>query len=124
MRTDDADTGHYRLRRHSRTPTWLALSWRALVAVGLIGIALAVHWFDRGGLRQNSGVPVTFADILYFTMITVTTVGYGDIVPVTQQARMFDTSSSRRSGCSYGSSFWERRMISYSRASGRNGVCR
>ena len=51
MRTDDADTGHYRLRRQSRTPAWLALSWRALVAVGLIGIALAVHWFDRDGLR-------------------------------------------------------------------------
>ena len=91
MRNDDADTDDYRLRRRSRTPAWLALSWRALVALALIGIALAVHWFDRDGLRQNSGAPVTFADILYFTMITVTTVGYGDIVPVTQQARMFDT---------------------------------
>ena len=29
----------------------------------LIGIALAVHWFDRDGLRQSSGAPVTFADI-------------------------------------------------------------
>lgn len=69
----------------------MALSWRALVALALIGIALAVHWFDREGLRQSSGKPVTFADILYFTMITVTTVGYGDIVPVTQQSRLFDT---------------------------------
>jgi voltage-gated potassium channel len=34
---------------------------------------------------------INFADVLYFTMITVTTVGYGDIVPVTQQARLFDT---------------------------------
>lgn len=61
------------------------------MALALIGIALAVHWFDREGLRQSSGKPVTFADILYFTMITVTTVGYGDIVPVTQQSRLFDT---------------------------------
>ena len=91
MRTDDDHAAEYRLRRRSRTPAWLALSWRALVALGLIGIALAVHWFDREGLAQNSGKPVTFLDILYFTMITVTTVGYGDIVPVTQQARMFDT---------------------------------
>lgn len=81
----------YHLYRRSRTPAWLALSWRALLAVALIGVALAVHWFDRDGLRQSSGAPVTFADILYFTMITVTTVGYGDIVPVTQQARLFDT---------------------------------
>ncbi len=81
----------YHLYRRSRTPVWLALSWRALLALGLIGIALAVHWFDRDGLRQSSGEPVTFTDILYFTMITVTTVGYGDIVPVTQQSRLFDT---------------------------------
>ena len=87
MRTDDAYTVHYRLRRQSRTPVWLALSLRALVAAGPIGIGLAVHWFDREGLRQNSGAPVTFADILYFKMITVTTVDYGDIVPVKQQAR-------------------------------------
>lgn len=91
MPSDDPDRAQYHLRRQSRTPVWLALSWRALFALALIGIALAVHWFDREGLRQNSGEPVTFADILYFTMITVTTVGYGDIVPVTQQARMFDT---------------------------------
>ena len=90
MHRDD-QTPHYHLYRPSRTPAWLALSWRALLAFALIGIALAVHWFDRDGLRQSSGAPVTFADILYFTMITVTTVGYGDIVPVTQQARLFDT---------------------------------
>jgi hypothetical protein len=47
-----------------------------------------VHWLDRDGLRQSSGEPISFADILY---ITVTTVGYGDIVPVTQQARLLDT---------------------------------
>ncbi len=79
------------LYRRGRTPLWLALSWRALLALALISIALAVHRFDRDGLRQSSGEAVTFADILYFTMNTVTTVGYGDIVPVTQQSRLFDT---------------------------------
>ena len=91
MRADDAEPKFYHLRRRSRTPAWVTLLWRILLAFVLIGIALAVHWFDREGLRQSSGEPITFADVLYFTMITVTTVGYGDIVPVTQQARMFDT---------------------------------
>ena len=91
MRAEEAESAHYRLRRQSRTPAWLALFWRVLLAFVLIGIALAVHWFDRDGLRQASGEPISFADVLYFTMITVTTVGYGDIVPVTQQARLFDT---------------------------------
>ncbi len=77
--------------RKRRTPAWLSPAWRFALAFGLIGIALAVHWFDHDGLRQSSGEPITFADVLYFRMITVKTVGYGDIVPVTQQARLFDT---------------------------------
>jgi len=28
--------------------------------------------------------------VLYFTMVTITTVGYGDIVPITPRARLFD----------------------------------
>ena len=81
----------YRLHRKSRTPVWLDLGWRLILALALIGIALAVHWFDRDGLRDQIDGHITFVDVLYFTMITVTTVGYGDIVPVTAQARMFDT---------------------------------
>jgi voltage-gated potassium channel len=79
------------LRRRNGVPAWLALGWRILLAFALIGIALAVHWFDRDGLRDNVDGQITFADVLYFTMITITTVGYGDIVPVTVSARMFDT---------------------------------
>ena len=54
-------------------------------------MVLAAHWLDRGGLRDNLDGEISFTDVLYFTMITVTTVGYGDIVPVTDRARMFDT---------------------------------
>ena len=79
------------LRRKSATPAWLSLIWRLSLAFGLIGIALAVHWFDRDGLKDNVDGAISFADVLYFTMITITTVGYGDIVPVTEQARLFDT---------------------------------
>jgi voltage-gated potassium channel len=79
------------LRRRSGTPVWASLLLRVLLAFGLVAIALAVHWLDRDGLRDNVDGKVGFVDILYFTMITITTVGYGDIVPVTEQARLFDT---------------------------------
>jgi len=72
-------------------PVWLSLLFRVLIALLLVAIALAGHWFDRDGLRDNVDGAISFADVLYFTMITITTVGYGDIVPVTEQARLFDT---------------------------------
>ena len=78
------------LRRPSTTPVWVQIGWRVLFVVGLIGLAVGVHWFDRDGLRDSAGGEISFIDILYFTMISVTTTGYGDIVPVTEQARMFD----------------------------------
>ena len=88
-RGDATTTGA--LRRRRRTPVWLSLLWRVGLVLALLGIALAGHWLDRAGLRDNIDGHISFADVLYFTMITVTTVGYGDIVPVTQQARLFDT---------------------------------
>lgn len=81
-----------KLRRAGRRSERRALALRLLLAFALIGLAVAGHWFDRAGLRDNAnpGDPIGFVDVLYFTMITVTTVGYGDIVPVTDGARLFD----------------------------------
>ncbi len=67
-----------------------ALLIRATLIVGLLTAVLAVLWWDRAGLRDNTDGDVSFKDVVYFTMITVTTVGYGDIVPVTDRARMID----------------------------------
>ncbi|ALG75265.1 potassium channel protein [Azospirillum thiophilum] len=61
----------------------------AIVAV-LLMLVVAVFWFDRDGLKDQIDGTVTFPDILYFAMITVTTVGYGDIVPVSHTARLID----------------------------------
>lgn len=92
MRPDDpAPEKLLTLRRRSGTPAWLSLVFRVVLAFALIAVALAGHWFDRDGLRDNIDGSISFVDVLYFTMITITTVGYGDIVPVTEQARMFDT---------------------------------
>ena len=88
---DDATSPRLTLRRASGRPGWVSLLMRIGLVFALIGVALAVHWFDRGGLHDNVDDKITFPDVLYFTMITITTVGYGDIVPVTERARMFDT---------------------------------
>jgi voltage-gated potassium channel len=51
---------------------------------------ISVVWLDREGLQDHSDGHMSFSDVVYFTMVTVTTVGYGDIVPVTPRARMID----------------------------------
>jgi len=78
------------LHRRSLASPWRKLGLRAGLALGLLTTAFALLWFDRDGLKDNIDGVVTFADTLYFTMITITTVGYGDIVPVTEKARLID----------------------------------
>lgn len=84
------DVSHF-LRRRSTLPIWVDLAWRMALIIGLIAIVLVVHWIYRDGLHDNLDSHITFVDVLYFTTVTVTTVGYGDIVPVSQGARLFET---------------------------------
>ena len=58
--------------------------------LGLLVLAIIVHWLERDGLKDSYDGTVSFLDVVYFTMISITTTGYGDIVPVSNQARMFD----------------------------------
>jgi voltage-gated potassium channel len=81
---------HATLKRKSTLPVWASIGWRVLAVLALVGLAIAVHWFDRAGLRDNYDGEISFADIVYFTMISITTTGYGDIAPVTERARLFD----------------------------------
>ncbi|QQP89072.1 potassium channel family protein [Skermanella sp. TT6] len=63
---------------------------RGGIILALVATVIAVFWFDREGLKDNLDDHISFSDILYFTAVTITTVGYGDIVPVTDTARLID----------------------------------
>jgi voltage-gated potassium channel len=78
------------LRRKSPLPVWVQIGWRVALVFGLLLFAIAVHWFERDGLRDSYDGEVSFVDVIYFTMISITTTGYGDVVPVADHTRMFD----------------------------------
>jgi voltage-gated potassium channel len=73
-----------------RVPVWGDLGIRLGLALFLIGIVVAIHWFDRDGLVDAVDGHVSFLDIVYFTMISVTTTGFGDITPVSDSARLVE----------------------------------
>jgi voltage-gated potassium channel len=58
----------------------------------LIAAATAILWYTRDGLIDNTHPqkPLSFMDVLYFAIVSLTTVGYGDIVPMTPLARFIN----------------------------------
>lgn len=87
---------HYRgplfkpLRRAVKVPVWGDFFIRIGLALALVFVVVIIHWFDRDGLVDSVDGHVSFSDIVYFTMISITTTGFGDIAPVTDRARMIE----------------------------------
>ena len=78
------------LMRRSTLGVWAQLGIRLGLLLALLAFIISVHWVERAAFRDNVDGKMSFADIIYFTMISATTTGYGDIVPVTERARLFD----------------------------------
>ena len=79
------------LPERTRSPWW-ELTRRILLALGiLVGTVLLVY-LDRNGYRDNAnpGKTITLVDAVYYTTVTLSTTGYGDIAPVEPHARMIN----------------------------------
>ena len=78
------------LRRAVNVPVWGDLGIRLGLALLMISIVVMIHWLDRDGLVDNLDGEVSFLDVIYFTMISITTTGFGDIAPISDRARLVE----------------------------------
>jgi hypothetical protein len=70
--------------------------WSAVSVYLIIGLIWAlfysiIEFFDPGSFRY-SGSPTLLlsdSDLIYYSFVTITTLGYGDIVPATIHAKSF-----------------------------------
>ncbi|WP_307853949.1 potassium channel family protein [Nocardioides palaemonis] len=87
--SNPASVGRVSLPERTRSPWW-ELGRRVLLALAiLIGTWLLV-WFDRDGYRDGNDPTNTLSllDAFYYTTVTLSTTGYGDIAPVSDGARL------------------------------------
>lgn len=78
------------LYHHTYTRPRQILLQRALWLLLLLAAVIAMLWLLRDHLRDSSDNQISFVDVVYFTFVTITTVGYGDIVPIGDTARLID----------------------------------
>ncbi len=67
------------------------LGKRILIALGILAITVAIVFVDRDSYTDSSDGVVSFVDSIYYSTVTITTTGYGDITPVTPHARLINS---------------------------------
>ncbi|MGV2917079.1 potassium channel family protein [Streptomyces alfalfae] len=61
---------------------------RLAMALLVLALTTFIVWVDRSGYHDNSDSRVDFLDATYYATVTLSTTGYGDIVPYSDSARL------------------------------------
>lgn len=61
---------------------------RLAIATAALAITVLLVYVERGAYRDSIGTPLDFVACLYYATVTLSTTGYGDIVPITDTARL------------------------------------
>lgn len=80
-----------RMPEESRFNPLGQLGRRVLVGLLMLAITTLGTWLERAGYNDSSDGVVDLLDALYYATVSITTTGYGDVVPVSDAARLFTT---------------------------------
>ncbi|MER5201632.1 potassium channel family protein [Streptomyces sp. NPDC002825] len=61
---------------------------RLLMALGVLLVTILIVYVDRDGYHDNADEKLDFLDCAYYATVTLSTTGYGDIVPYSDTARL------------------------------------
>jgi voltage-gated potassium channel len=65
-----------------------AIARRVLIALAVLVFVVFIVWLDRTGYNDTSDGAVDLLDALYYSTVSLSTTGYGDITPVSDSARI------------------------------------
>ncbi|MFI7352909.1 potassium channel family protein [Streptomyces avidinii] len=63
---------------------------RLLMALFVLFLTVLIVWLDRDGYHDNANEQVDLLDCFYYATVTLSTTGYGDIVPYSDSARLIN----------------------------------
>ena len=89
--TPRSSPGLLKLPATTRSPWW-QLFIRLLMAIGILVFTVMLVWIGRDGYTDANDPThqVDLVDSIYYTTVTLSTTGYGDIAPVTSSARLIN----------------------------------
>jgi voltage-gated potassium channel len=65
-----------------------AIGIRLGIALAVLAAVVAIVYLDRDGYTDNADGEVSLLDAVYYATVSLSTTGYGDITPVTDEARL------------------------------------
>jgi voltage-gated potassium channel len=77
-----------RLATGAPTAPLVAIARRFGIALAIVCVNWAIVLVERDGYQDAADSGVSVLDALYYTTVTLTTTGYGDITPVSTSARL------------------------------------
>jgi voltage-gated potassium channel len=79
-----------RIPRRARPPLTTIVR-RLALALGIVVLGAVVVWLGRDGYRDSTGRPVGWLTAFYYSTVTLTAIGYGDVMPVSPTALLVNS---------------------------------